>query len=132
MQKTKKHYDLNKGCFVILICCLMALVSSAFGEKVVNSTLNYADNRPAVTLNRQTTEHKVLFFYKPGCPDCKKVLVPAYILQRLTHRLVFVDVSNPYNQTYIYQYGLHQVPTFIKNHHRYAGTNWGRIIQFVF
>lgn len=110
----------------------MALVGSVFGKKVVDSSLNYADNQPAVTLTKQATTHKVLFFYKPGCPDCKKVLVPVYVLQKLTHRFIFVDVSNPYNQAYIYQYGLHQVPTFIKNHYRYAGNNWGRIIQFIF
>lgn len=132
MQKNKHPIDYNKVCFLILFCCLMAFTGSNLGSAVVDASLNYADRQPTVTITHQEAEHQILFFYKPGCPDCHKVMVPVYILQKLTHRFVFVDVSNPYNQTYIYQYKLHQVPTFIKQHERYAGNNWNRIIQFTF
>lgn len=90
-------------------------------KRVVNQT-----NAPQ-KITKQIAREQTLFFYRPDCPDCQKVL-PTLKNYSLFHRdIVFINMNLKDNKSYIEKYELTQVPTFIKGNTRYEGTSLKKI-----
>lgn len=80
------------------------------------------------------TQNVTLFFYRDDCRDCQKVFDDVYWQKISGQKLIFINMNSQSNRRYIGKYGKYDlvtVPTFIKNHHRYVGTNLSRINQVI-
>ena len=77
------------------------------------------------------TKNVTLFFYRDDCRDCQKVFDDVYWQKISGQKLIFINMNNQSNRRYIGKYDLVSVPTFIKNHHRYVGTNLSKINQVI-
>lgn len=116
---------------LLTVCFLSTSIGTLLGRKCIQQSNKYATNQNTVLLSKNEEKNKVLFFYKPSCPDCKKVITPIYLFNQMTHKVIFINLSNVGNYGYIGQFNLKSVPTLIYNNHRYAGTNIKRVINFL-
>ncbi|WP_438721254.1 thioredoxin family protein [Enterococcus sp. AZ103] len=91
------------------------------GERISNQMETQQAISPKVA------EKQILFFYRPDCGDCQKIL-PMITRHSLFNRNVtYINMNIKQNRKYIQTYHLTQVPTFINGDNRYEGINKDQI-----
>jgi len=122
----KKDFIITVGVMLLLGCG--ALIGYQRGHCYVD-TLN-----PAQQMTQLNVDTHILVFHKTGCKHCQQVcpLVMRTIRQHPEKHYVVLNTANARVRSYVMQYDIQQVPTFIavKNGQvvaRYTGTDVHRI-----
>lgn len=117
---------LKKGGLIFLIGIMIVIVLILSGQLMIQ---HQEKKRTPVKL--ADTRDITLFFYRDDCSDCQKIFDDVYWEKISGQKLIFINMNNQSNRQYIEKYDLVSVPTFIKNHKRYAGTNLKKINQLI-
>ncbi|OEY83865.1 thioredoxin [Oenococcus kitaharae] len=102
----------------LAVIVVVLIVSGFAGHQYVN---HVKKQRPIVTLAKHSD--KVLFFYRDDCADCQSIFHQIYWQNAVSHNVVFINMNQPKNRSYIQKYQLTSVPTLIHGCERYSGTN---------
>ena len=116
----------KKGSLFFLNVIMMIVVLLLSGQLMIQY-----QEKERTPVKLTGTKNVTLFFYRDDCRDCQKVFDDVYWQKISGQKLIFINMNNQSNRRYIGKYDLVSVPTFIKNHHRYVGTNLSKINQVI-
>ncbi|WP_438721314.1 thioredoxin family protein [Enterococcus sp. AZ103] len=74
-------------------------------------------------ISAEVAEKQILFFYRPDCDDCQKILPMITRHSLFKRNVTYINMNIKKNRQYIQTYHLTQVPTFINGENRYEGIN---------
>lgn len=83
----------------------------------------YHVERQQTVVHLKENEPKKIVFYRDDCSDCQSIFPFLYYRNIIKNDLVFVNLNQEKNRSYITEYQLKSVPTIVTKEAQYAGTN---------
>lgn len=83
----------------------------------------YYVERQQTVIHLKANEPKKIVFYRDDCSDCQSIFPFLYYRNIVKDDLIFVNLNQEKNRSYITEYQLKSVPTIVTKEAQYAGTN---------